>query len=51
MRHPENDSVQRFAEASRVPVINAGDGSNEHPSQALSIYIQFRKNYHKMENQ
>ena len=35
MRHPENDSVQRFAEASRVPVINAGDGSNEHPSQAL----------------
>ena len=33
MRHPENDSVQRFAEASRVPVINAGDGSNEHPSQ------------------
>ena len=35
MRHPEYDSVQRFAEASRVPVINAGDGSNEHPSQAL----------------
>ena len=35
MRHPEIDSVQRFAEASRVPVINAGDGSNEHPSQAL----------------
>ena len=35
MRHPEIDSVQKFAEASRVPVINAGDGSNEHPSQAL----------------
>tara|TARA_B100000214_G_scaffold340282_1_gene286654 strand:+ start:2077 stop:3090 length:1014 start_codon:yes stop_codon:yes gene_type:complete len=35
MRHPENGSVRRFAEASRVPVINAGDGSNEHPSQAL----------------
>ena len=35
MRHPENDSVKRFAEASRVPVINGGDGSNEHPSQAL----------------
>ena len=35
MRHPENGSVQKFAEASRVPVINAGDGSNEHPSQAL----------------
>lgn len=35
MRHPENHSVQRFADSSRVPVINAGDGSNEHPSQAL----------------
>ena len=35
LRHPENGSVQKFADASRVPVINAGDGSNEHPSQAL----------------
>ena len=35
MRHPEVKSVKKFAEASRVPVINAGDGSNEHPSQAL----------------
>ena len=35
MRHPEINSVKKFAEASRVPVINAGDGSNEHPSQAL----------------
>jgi len=35
LRHPEEGSVQKFAESSRVPVINAGDGSNEHPSQAL----------------
>ena len=35
MRHPENGSVKKFADASRVPVINAGDGYNEHPSQAL----------------
>ena len=35
MRHPENGSVRKFAEASRVPVIKAGDCSNEHPSQAL----------------
>ena len=35
MRHPEVNSVKKFAKASRVPVINAGDGSNEHPSQAL----------------
>ncbi len=35
MRHPESGSVARFASASRVPVLNGGDGSNEHPSQAL----------------
>ncbi len=35
MRHPQIGSVAEFAEASRVPVINGGDGSNEHPTQAL----------------
>ncbi len=35
MRHPVAGSVAEFASASRVPVINGGDGSNEHPSQAL----------------
>jgi len=35
MRHPETNSVKEFSEASRVPVINGGDGSNEHPTQAL----------------
>ena len=35
MRHPQSGAVAEFAEASRVPVINGGDGSNEHPSQAL----------------
>ncbi len=35
MRHPLEGSVAEFAKTSRVPVINAGDGTNEHPSQAL----------------
>jgi aspartate carbamoyltransferase catalytic subunit len=35
MRHPQSGSIAEFAAASRVPVINGGDGSNEHPSQAL----------------
>ena len=35
MRHPEDGAVAEFAEASRVPVLNGGDGINEHPSQAL----------------
>ncbi|MBB3169362.1 aspartate carbamoyltransferase [Simiduia aestuariiviva] len=43
MRHPQNGSVAEFAEASRVPVINGGDGSNEHPSQALLDLYTIRK--------
>ena len=35
MRHPDAGSVAEFASASRVPVINGGDGANEHPTQAL----------------
>ena len=35
MRHPDAGSVAEFALASRVPVINGGDGANEHPTQAL----------------
>jgi aspartate carbamoyltransferase catalytic subunit len=43
MRHPESGSVAEFAAASRVPVINGGDGSNEHPSQALLDLYTIRK--------
>nr|WP_298335757.1 aspartate carbamoyltransferase [Ferrimicrobium sp.] len=35
IRHPEAGSVAQFADASLVPVINAGDGAAEHPTQAL----------------
>lgn len=35
MRHPDTGSVAEFASASLVPVINGGDGANEHPTQAL----------------
>jgi aspartate carbamoyltransferase catalytic subunit len=35
MRHPDSGSVAEFAQGSRIPVINGGDGANEHPTQAL----------------
>ena len=35
MRHPQMHSVSEFAKGSTVPVINGGDGANEHPTQAL----------------
>ncbi len=35
MRHPQMHSVKEFSKGSTVPVINGGDGANEHPTQAL----------------
>jgi aspartate carbamoyltransferase catalytic subunit len=35
LRHEVAGAVARAAVVSNVPVINAGDGSNEHPTQAL----------------
>jgi len=43
MRHPVAGSVAEFAEASRVPVLNGGDGDNEHPTQALLDLYTIRK--------
>lgn len=43
MRHPVAGSVAEFASASRSPVINGGDGSNEHPSQALLDLYTIKK--------
>ena len=35
LRHRENGAAARVAEIMDAPVINAGDGTNEHPTQAL----------------
>jgi carbamoyl-phosphate synthase/aspartate carbamoyltransferase/dihydroorotase/carbamoyl-phosphate synthase/aspartate carbamoyltransferase len=35
LRHPDVGSAQVAADYARVPVINAGDGAGEHPTQAL----------------
>lgn len=44
VRHPEQGSVAEFARATNIPVINAGDGPGEHPSQAiLDLYTLQRE--------
>jgi aspartate carbamoyltransferase catalytic subunit len=35
LRHPETGSAAVAADVARKPIINAGDGSGEHPTQAL----------------
>lgn len=44
MRHNEEGSVKRASQVSKVPVINAGDGRGQHPSQALlDVYTIYRE--------
>jgi aspartate carbamoyltransferase catalytic subunit len=39
MRHYESGAARRAADVSRVPIINAGDGTGQHPTQAfLDLY-------------
>jgi aspartate carbamoyltransferase catalytic subunit len=35
IRHPETGAAERAAAASDVPIVNAGDGAGQHPTQAL----------------
>lgn len=43
LRHPQKGSARRAAELAEAPVINAGDGANEHPTQALlDLYTVWR---------
>lgn len=39
MRHPRDGAARLASERSRVPIINGGDGANQHPSQTfLDLY-------------
>ena len=47
LRHSEKGAAKRAAEVSTVPIINAGDGNGEHPTQTLldiyTIWKTFKK--------
>jgi aspartate carbamoyltransferase catalytic subunit len=43
IRHPEKGSAQELSQHASVPVINAGDGAGEHPTQALLDLYTIRK--------
>jgi carbamoyl-phosphate synthase/aspartate carbamoyltransferase len=43
LRHPHEDSIDIAAKFSSVPVINAGNGSREHPTQALLDIFTIRE--------
>jgi len=43
LRHPETGSAAAAARAARKPIINAGDGTGEHPTQALLDTLTIRE--------
>eukprot|EP00124_Ichthyophonus_hoferi_P000409 Ihof_evm2s15 gene=Ihof_evmTU2s15 len=43
IRHPEVGSAKEAASVSSVPIINAGDGAGEHPTQALLDVFTMRE--------
>jgi carbamoyl-phosphate synthase/aspartate carbamoyltransferase len=43
LRHPDNDSAETAARYSEHPVINAGNGTREHPTQALLDLFTIRE--------
>ncbi len=48
-RHPEHGSIQRIAQGATVPVINAGDGIGEHPSQAIQDLYTIKAHHSNLE--
>lgn len=49
MRHSEPGSAKFAAEVSSIPVINAGDGSGQHPTQALLDLYTIKDSFSKID--
>lgn len=50
MRHPKEGAARLASEFSAVPVINGGDGSNQHPSQTLLDLFTISETQGTLEN-
>jgi len=50
MRHPIEGSARYASEVASVPVINAGDGANQHPTQCLLDLYSIKKTQGTLEN-
>ncbi|MDR0365170.1 MAG: aspartate carbamoyltransferase [Bacteroidales bacterium] len=50
MRHPIEGSARFASEVASIPVVNAGDGANQHPTQCLLDLYSIRKTQGKLDN-
>ena len=48
LRHPDEDSSERAVAVSSVPIINAGSGAGEHPTQALLDLYTIKQRFGKI---
>ncbi|MEK6982201.1 MAG: aspartate carbamoyltransferase [Candidatus Micrarchaeota archaeon] len=49
VRHPKEGSARLAADVSKVPVINGGDGGNQHPTQTLIDLYTIKKSKGKLQ--
>lgn len=49
LRHPQINSAKLAAECVEIPIINAGDGSNQHPTQAMLDLYTIKKEKGKID--
>ncbi|MBI5229019.1 aspartate carbamoyltransferase [Candidatus Micrarchaeota archaeon] len=49
LRHPMNEAAALAASIANVPVINAGDGTNEHPTQTLLDLYTIQKEFRSID--
>ena len=50
MRHPLEGSSRYASEVATVPVVNAGDGANQHPTQTLLDMYSIKKTQGRLDN-
>ncbi len=50
MRHPKEGAPMVAAQYSSIPIINAGDGGHEHPTQTLTDLLTIRTEKGRLEN-
>jgi aspartate carbamoyltransferase catalytic subunit len=50
LRHPETGAANRAASVSRANIINAGDGTGEHPTQSLLDAYTIQRDHGRLDN-
>ena len=50
MRHPAAGSIETASKVTETPIINAGDGANQHPTQGLLDLYTIQKEHGRLDN-